>query len=68
MVSSAYNKDVSNLNENDCIHILMQFIAMSSSCVMLIFYLFDLKRRHQNIRGMAAKAEKDPKAFKSFVG
>ena len=48
-------------------HLLMQFTNAPSSCTMLIFYLFDIKRRHQNIRGMSAKVKGDAIAFQNFV-
>ena len=67
ILGTAYKKDVSKLNEKDCIHLLMQYTAIASSYMMLIFYLFDLKRRHQNIKGVAAKVKGDPGAFESFV-
>ena len=41
----------------------MQFSAVPVSCQMLIFYLFDMKRRHDNIRGMSACCKSDPNAF-----
>ena len=33
---------------------------------MLLFYLFDVRHRHSNIRGMATKRNADPKAFENW--
>ena len=63
MFGKAYKKDVSNLSRKDCIHLLMQFSSVPASCQMLIFYLFDIQRRHDNIRGVSARRKSDPKAF-----
>ena len=66
MLGCAYPKQVNNLSQKDCIHLLLQFSAVPSSCSMLIFYLFDIRRRHSNIRGMATKRNADPKAFENW--
>ena len=63
MFGKAYKKNVSNLKKNDCAHLLMQFSAVPATCQLLIFYLFDIQRRHDNIRGMSARRKGDPKAF-----
>jgi len=49
MFGMGYNKNISNLTQNDCIHILMQFSAIPTTYQMLTFYLFDIQRRHDNI-------------------
>ncbi len=67
MMGTAYKKYVIKINKKDCVHLLMKFTAIPSLCKMLIFYLFDLKQRHQNIRGMAEKVTGDPEAFGSFI-
>jgi hypothetical protein len=33
---------------------------------MLIFYLFDIQRRHDNIRGMSTRRKADPSKFNEF--
>ncbi|KAL7549323.1 hypothetical protein ACHAWF_017111 [Thalassiosira exigua] len=67
MLGTAYKKAIGNINEEDCRHLLMQFTAVPSSCAHLVFFLFDVKRRHQNISGMAAKVRNDRLAFQKFV-
>jgi len=57
MLGKAYKKNVSNLTTKDCTHLLMQVSAVPASCQMLIFYLFDIKRRHDNICGMSTVAK-----------
>ena len=54
MFGKAYKKDVSNLSRKDFIHLLMQFSSVPASCQMLMFYLFDIQRRHDNICGVSA--------------
>ncbi len=44
MFGTAYNKNISNLKQSDCIHLLMQFSAVPATFQMLIFYLFDIKK------------------------
>ena len=63
MFGKAYKKDVSNLTRKDCVHLLMQFSAVAATCQMVIFYLFDIQRRHDNIRGMSTRRKGDPTAF-----
>ena len=63
---TAYNKNISNLKQIDCIHILMQFSA-SATCQMLIFHLFDMLRRHGNIHGMSTHCKADPTKFDKFL-
>ena len=67
MLGKGYASATSNLSERDCAHLLLQFTTAPSSCSLLIFYLFDIKRRFENVRGMSAKASKDPKAFAEFI-
>ena len=67
MFGTAYNKNISNLMQSDCIHLLMQFSAMPAICQMLIFYLFDiLLRKHGNMRGMSTHCRADPTTFDKF--
>ena len=44
----------------------MQFSAVPATCQMLIFYLFDILRRHGNIRGMCTHCKADPTKFDTF--
>jgi hypothetical protein len=55
----AYNKNVSNLTQHDCIHLLMQFSAVPATCQMLTFYQFDIQRRHSNTCGMSSHHKAD---------
>ena len=57
---------MSNLKQSDCIHLLMQFSAVPATCQMLIFYLFDILRRHGNICGMSTHRRADPTKFDKF--
>ena len=41
----------------------MQFSAVPATCQLLIFYLFDIRRRHDNISGMSTRRKSDPRAF-----
>ena len=63
MFGTAYKKNVSNLSLNDCSHLLLQFLAAAAKCQVLIFYLFDIQRRHSNIRGVSSRRKSDPLAF-----
>jgi len=67
LLGTAYNKKSCNLSESDCLHLLMQYTNIPATCKLLIFYLFDIKRRHQNICGMSAKVKGDSVAFNKFV-
>ncbi len=51
MLGTAHNKNISNLKQSDCIHLLMQFSAVPATCQMLIYNLFGILRRHGNIHG-----------------
>ena len=66
MLGKAYDKEVCNVNLKDCVHLLMQFSAVPAKCTMLLFYLFDVQRRHANIRGMSARRKANPKAFEEM--
>ena len=66
MFGKAYKKNVSNLNQKDCIHLLSQFSSAAATCSMLVFYLFDIQRRHKNIRNIAAKRNTNKEAFEEF--
>ena len=44
----------------------MQFSAVAATCQMILFYLYDIQRRHGNIRGMSTRRKADPKAFNEF--
>jgi hypothetical protein len=63
MFGKAYKKHVSNLKQKDCIHLLMQFCSAAAQCRTLLFYLFDIQRRHSNIKGMSARRHANPEAF-----
>ena len=41
----------------------MQFSAVPATCQLLIFYLFDIRRRHDNISGMSTRCKRDPRGF-----
>ena len=66
MFGTAYNKNVSNITQNDSIHLLMQFSVVPATCQMLIFYLFDIHRRHSNICEMSTYRKADPSKFNEF--
>jgi hypothetical protein len=66
MFDKAYKKNVSNLKQKDCIHLLSQFSSAAATCSMLVFYLFDIQQRHNNIRNIATKRNADKKAFEEF--
>ena len=66
MFGKAYMKDTSNLTLSDCSHLLLQFSSVAARCQMLIFFLYDIQRRHDNIRGMAGRRKTDPKAFEAL--
>ncbi len=60
MFAMTYNKNVSDLT-------LMQFSAIPVTCQMLIFYLFDIQRRHGNIRGMSTCRKADSSKLNDFA-
>ena len=66
MFGKAYNKHVSNLNRKDCIHLFNQFSSTAATCRLLIFYLFDIQRRHNNIRGISGRYNADREAFEKL--
>ena len=66
MFGTAYNKNISNVKQSDCIHLPLQFSAVPATCQMLIFYLFDILRRHGDIHGMSTQYRADPKNFDHF--
>lgn len=63
MFGTAYKKNVRNLTLKDCSHLLLQFSAAAGKCQVLIFYLFDIQRRHSNIQGVSSRKKSDPLAF-----
>ncbi len=67
MFETAYNKNISNLKQSDCIHLLMQYSAVPATCKMLIFYLFDILRRHGNRCGISTHCRADPTKFDKFL-
>jgi hypothetical protein len=66
MFGKAYKKDVSNLSLSDCSHLLLQFSSVAARCSILIFFLFDIQRRHDNIRAMAGRHRANPMAFEEL--
>ena len=67
LFGKGYKKNASDLNLNDCAHLLLQFHDVPATCQMLLFYLYDVQRRHGNIRGMSTRRKADPKAFDKFA-
>ena len=62
-----YKKNVINLSKNDCVNLLMKISTVPESQKILIFYLFDVQRRLNNIRGMYAQCKGNPKEYDKLL-
>ena len=67
LFGKSFEKPKPNLNEQERIHLLMQFTTNAAKNKHLIFYLFDKLQRHSNIQGIHTKINHDPRAFAKFV-
>ena len=62
----AYGRKNGGPTQKKKIHLLYQFTAAPSTCIPLIFYLFDQLCRHETLHGMSVKVKSDKEAFEKL--
>ena len=67
MLGTSYGEKGGTLTQQRINHLLGQYTTVAACCRPFIFSELDKMQRHENVRRMKAKVQKDPKAFKAMA-